>query len=277
MIFSQPDFSVQPVQAPVRNESLFACFNKGKILMHDENGRLTLPTMAQLSSVLPASFSPFELAHTDSVSIFCPHPFDNFDLPETEKLRYKEVGVFRALPYDTAALITTSWHLWSWYQNNRFCGRCGCENQPDEKERALRCRSCGKLLFPIICPAIIVAITCGDRILLVRNARSTFTHYALVAGYVEVGETLEHAVHREVLEEVGIKLSSLRYIGNQPWGVSGSHMFAFHATADDDQPIHLQESELTEARWFRRDELKPREHMVSIAAELIERFRLGTL
>ena len=102
-------------------------------------------------------------------------------------------------------------------------------------------------------------------------------HHALIAGYVEVGETLEHAVHREVKEETGLDISDLRYLGDQPWGISGSHMFAFHATADPNQPIHIQESELTEARWFDRSELAPRGSMISIASELIERFRsLGT-
>ena len=277
MIFSQPDFSIQPIHAAIKPESLLACFSKGRILLHHAGDELSLPTLAQLSPVLPQSFMPFELAHTSDFSIFTPPPFADLRISETDSLRYEEVGVFRTLPYDKAALITTSWHLWSWYQNNRFCGRCGHVNKPDEKERALRCPACGKITFPVICPAIIVAITCGDQILLARNLRSPFKHYALVAGYVEVGETLEHAVHREVQEEVGIRLSSLRYLGNQPWGVSGSHMFAFHATADDRQPIVIQESELTDARWFHKSELKPREHTISIAFELIERFRLGTL
>ena len=129
----------------------------------------------------------------------------------------------------------------------------------------------------MIAPAVIVAITSGDKILLAQNLRSKYKHHALIAGYVEVGETLEHAVHREVKEETGLDISELRYLGDQPWGISGSHMFAFHATADPNQPIHIQESELTEARWFDRSELAPRGSMISIASELIERFRLNTL
>ena len=93
---------------------------------------------------------------------------------------------------------------------------------------------------------------------------------------MEVGETLEHAVRREVMEEVGLRLGALRYLGDQPWGVSGSQMFAFQAEALDGG-IRLQESELSEARWFRRDELEPQGRTVSIALELIERFRTGTL
>ena len=129
----------------------------------------------------------------------------------------------------------------------------------------------------MIAPAVIVAITCGDRILLARNARSPDPHFALIAGYVEVGENLEHALRREVMEEVGIVLDEVHYLMDQPWGLSGSHMFAFHATAKDDQPLHIQESELTEARWFDRSELTPRDNTFSVASVLIERFRLGTL
>ena len=91
-----------------------------------------------------------------------------------------------------------------------------------------------------------------------------------------MGETLEHAVRREVMEEVGLRLGPLRYLGDQPWGVSGSQMFAFQAEALDGD-IRLQESELSEAGWFRRDELEPHGHTVSIALELIERFRTGAL
>ena len=124
---------------------------------------------------------------------------------------------------------------------------------------------------------MIVAITDGDRILLARNARGEARHYALIAGYVEVGKTLAHAVRREVLEEVGLRVKNLRYLGDQPWGVSGSLMFAFHAELDGSPEITLQQSELADAQWFARDALAPSAHRVSIAFELIERFRRGEL
>ena len=133
------------------------------------------------------------------------------------------------------------------------------------------------MVYPTICPAIIVAITCGDSILLAKSARGNFRRFALIAGYVEIGETLEHALRREVMEETGLTLTSIRYLGDQPWGISGSHMFAFHAEADKDQPLHIQQTELSEVRWFRRDELAPCDNTISIAFDMIERFRLGTL
>lgn len=275
MIFSQPDFSVQPNGAPIQPESLFACFRGMEILLNAE--RMMLPTFAELSALLPADCEPFELAHTDSHSVFTFQPSQPLAVPSTETLQYFSINIFRSLPYETAALITTSWHLWSWYQNNRFCGKCGSPLLPCEQERALRCSHCARMIFPTISPAVITAITCGDRILLARNANSPFSNYALVAGYVEVGETLEHAVRREALEEVGVHLKAVRYLGDQPWGVSGSHMFAFQAEADDKEPLIIQKNELSDARWFHRSELVRREHAVSIAFELIERFRKGEL
>ena len=274
MIFSQPDFSVKPAGRPADDHSLVACFSGMRVLLNKET--MLLPDVRQLSHEL-AGFELFELAHTDDRTVFSPHPFGGAEIPETDQLSYFSINIFRSLPFDAAALITTSWHLWNWYQNHRFCGRCGKPLEPDPQERALRCSACGHLVFPVISPAVITAVTCGERILLARNANSPFANYALVAGYVEVGETLEHAVRREVLEETGIHVKNLHYLGDQPWGVSGSHMFAFHAEADDHEPIVIQKTELSDARWFDRSELEPRGHAVSIANELIERFRKGTL
>ena len=275
MIFSQPDFSVKPTGAVMRENNLFACFSGLRVLLDKKTN--SLPKVSQMIGLLPENFRPFELAHTDDQVIFTFHPAEAMEIEENDELAYFSINIFRSLPFETAALITTSWHLWSWYQNHRFCGRCGKLLAPDPNERALRCGTCGHLQFPTISPAVITAITCGDRILLARNANSPFANYALVAGYVEVGETLEHAVCREALEEVGVHVKNLRYLGNQPWGISGSHMFAFHAEADDREPLKIQKSELSDAKWFDRSEIEERGHAVSIAFELIERFRKGTL
>lgn len=142
---------------------------------------------------------PFELAHTDRFALFCPHPLHGGQVPERAGLRYYPLHIFRSLPYAEAGLLVSCWHLWAWYGRNRFCGRCAHPLVPDAAERALRCEGCGLVVYPAIAPAVIVAITRGDSILLARSVRSTFRHYSLISGYVEVGETLEHAVRREVM------------------------------------------------------------------------------
>ena len=277
MILGEPDFSVQPLGAKPEPESLFCCFQSGRVLLAGEGQAASLPAWRQMKALLPDSFVPFELAHTGALAVFSPHPFLPFEISASDGLRFHELRVFRDLPYAVGARIASCWHLWNWYLHNRFCGCCGGVLAPVPDERALLCARCGQTLYPAIAPAVIVAITDGDRILLARNTHGSFRHYALISGYVEVGETLEHAVRREVKEEVGLSLRSLHYLGDQPWGVSGSQMFAFHAEAAGGEPIVLQRSELAGARWFSRNELEPRAHTASIAFELIERFRTGRL
>lgn len=274
MLFNAPEFSIQPTGKSASDHDFVLCFQHGKFLL---NRDMALPSVSQFLPLLPKGTELFELLRSEDHGYYTLPPFEEISIQETESLHFEDVRFCRSMPYETAALILSGWHLWSWYRNNRFCGRCGHQSQPAEKERGLLCPKCGYLHFPMIAPAIIVAITCGDRILLARNARGAYTHFALIAGYVEVGETLEHALRREVREEVGLELDEIHYLSDQPWGLSGSHMFAFHATARDDQALRIQESELTEARWFDRSELTPRESSISIASVLIERFRLGKL
>ena len=271
MILGHPDFSVQPSNASPKENSLFIHFQQGSILL--ENGEI--PVWGRIKRFLPKDFQPFELARAGEQSIFSSFPHSGVSLEENEQFQFVKTDIFRSMPPVQASLITSAMHLWRWYENNRYCGRCAAKLLPDEHERALRCPECGNILFPTIAPAVIVAITCGDRILLARNVR--YEHYALIAGYVEVGETLEHALRREVLEEVGLSIHDIRYLGDQPWGSSGSQMFAFHAHADDAAPIVLQKSELKDARWFDRNEVPLIPHKVSIAYEMMQRFREGTL
>lgn len=271
MILGHPEFSVQLLGSQITDQSLFIHFQKGQILLYQN----ALPVWSQMKTHLPEGFQPFELAHAGDTPIFSVHPHGSVTISETDELQYQDINIFRSLPMEKASLITSCLHLWRWYEANHFCGRCAAPMQPDAKERALRCTACGNLIFPTIAPAVIVAITCGDRILLAQNVR--YQHYALIAGYVEVGESLEHALRREVMEEVGLEIHNIRYLGDQPWGISGSQMFAFHAQADDTLPIRIQESELKDARWFDRKDVQPLQHKVSIAYELIERFRKGTL
>ena len=116
----------------------------------------------------------------------------------------------------------TAFHLYDWYRNNRFCGRCGTPVVPDpsRKERMLSCPHCGNHIYPKICPAIIVGVIDGERILLTKYTGRNNPNYALVAGFTEIGETAEETVMREVMEEVGVKVKNLHYYKTQPWGMA---------------------------------------------------------
>lgn len=169
----------------------------------------------------------------------------------------------------------TGWHLYNWYQNNRFCGGCGTETVHDSVERMLRCPKCGNMIFPRISPAVIVAVTNGDRLLLSKYAGRGYTNYALIAGYTEIGETLEQTVHREVLEEVGLRVKHLRYYKSQPWGVDGNVLMGFYCDLDGDSTIHLDEKELALAGWYPRHNLPISDDGISLTREMIRVFGEG--
>lgn len=132
-----------------------------------------------------------------------------------------------------------------------------------------KCTQCGKEVWPQLAIAVIVLIHKGDEVLLV-NARNFRTHfYGLVAGFVETGETLEEAVHREVKEETGIKITNLRYFSSQPWPYPCGLMVGFNADYVEGE-IHLQRSELAKGAWFRKDNLPTIPEKLSIARKLID-------
>ena len=171
----------------------------------------------------------------------------------------------------------TGLHLWSWYSANRFCGRCGHAMRPFGPERAMECPSCGFLSFPRISPAVIVGLTDGaDRIVMSRYAGRDYKDVALLAGFVEIGETPEDAVRREVAEEVGLRATNIRYAGSQPWGMDGDLLLGFYADVEGPDEIRsIDRDELAVARWVRRDEISPVPNTRTLTFDMIERFRTG--
>ncbi len=146
-----------------------------------------------------------------------------------------------------------------WQQQHRFCSRCGHATTPDPQgEMARLCPQCGARQYPRISPCVIVAIRHHNRLLLARNRRNgqPLPFYGLVAGFVEVGETLEQAVAREVFEEVGLRLHNIRYIASQPWPFPSNLMLGFLADTDDDV-LTLQDDEIAEAVFVSPDALPP--------------------
>ena len=142
---------------------------------------------------------------------------------------YEEArGLRQMISKDECYAAMTAWHLYNWYRCNRFCGNCGEKTVHDDKERMMRCPVCGNMIFPRISPAVIVAVTDGDRLLMSKYAGRAYTRYALLAGYTEIGETMEQTVHREVMEEVGLNVKNIRYYKSQPWGVDGNVLMGFY-------------------------------------------------
>ena len=191
-----------------------------------------------------------------------------------EGFSFVGVDSFRkAKPKATAFAAITAYHLYGWYRDNHFCGRCGKPLKHDDKQRMLRCYCCKNMVFPKICPAVIVAVTDKDRILLTKYAGRTYRNYALIAGFTEIGETTEETVSREVMEEVGVKVKNITYYKSQPWGLSGSQLLGYFCELDGDDTITLEEDELSVGTWVKADDIDVIDDHISLTREMIEKFR----
>ena len=153
---------------------------------------------------------------------------------------------------------------------HKYCGQCGQEMDLIDWELATQCKPCNHRCYPRISPCIIVAIRKGKQILLAQGTKSTSGLYSVLAGFVESGETLEQAVHREVFEEVGIKVKNLKYFGSQPWPFPHSLMMGYTAEWDEGD-ITICEDEILAADWFTLETMPQTPPTLSISGQLIER------
>lgn len=192
---------------------------------------------------------------------------DSFGMENTEIFR-------RADPKYLGFAGITGFQLHRWYNSRRFCGSCGKPMSHSPKERMMFCPDCGNIEYPKICPAVIVAVTDGDRLLMSQYANRNYKRYALIAGFAEVGETIEETVKREVMEEVGLKVKNLRYYKSQPWSFTDTLLLGFYAELDGSPEITLDKDELAMASWFTREEIpdiEPEE--ISLTNEMIGEFK----
>ncbi len=172
-------------------------------------------------------------------------------------------------------LAGTALQVIKWDRTHQYCGQCGGQTRPMPDERARVCTACGLTNHPRISPAVIVAVIRDGKILLGRSGRFPNRQlYSVLAGYVELGETLEACVHREVMEEAGIRIQNLRYFSSQPWPYSGSLMVAFTGEWQSGE-ISVDGEEILDAGWYGPHELPMVPGWGSVAGRLIDWFKKG--
>jgi len=180
-------------------------------------------------------------------------------------------NLFGVLDRGFYEVALTAIHLIEWDKRSQFCGRCRGVLKSRSDIRAKECDDCGHLEFPRISPAIIVLIQKENSLLLARSARFPGAFFSVLAGFVEPGESLEDAVHREVKEETGLSIKNIAYFGSQPWPFPDSLMIGFTSEYESGE-IRIDGEEIVEAGWFRCDALPQIPGKLSIARALIDWF-----
>jgi NAD+ diphosphatase len=196
----------------------------------------------------------------------------SLELPGFSYMKVRDVRSSGKADRITMFAIFTSLHLYHWYSSNRFCGRCGKRTSLDSRERALRCE-CGNLIYPRLVPAVIVGVTNGDKLLVTKYNRPNATNYALVAGFTEIGETLEETVEREVMEETGLKVKNIRYYKSQPWGIVDDLLAGFYCEVDGSDEITMDSSELKVAEWRSKKDIILQSDDYSLTGEMMRVFK----
>ena len=277
------DLSFGHLDNQYRNQSpqphdIVLCMRGGDILVaRDEANGLRFPTWERVSSLCGGwntwGGSPVQF-------VFSMQDQDYYlwmgEAGEISGFAYENANNLRQTSTkDLCFAAMTGWHLFTWYRNNRFCGRCGTPTEHDRKERMMRCPSCGNLIFPRISPAVIIALVDGDRLVLSKYAGRNYTRFALLAGFIEIGETAEECVAREVMEEVGLKVKNIRYYKSQPWGIAGNLQIGYFCDLDGSDEIHIDENELSMAAWYPRNDLPAKDDGISLTREMIRIFGEG--
>ena len=179
-------------------------------------------------------------------------------------------SLFGSLDERLLAIAGRAYQIAEWARTHQYCGACATPTVHVHGERCLRCPACGHAAYPRISPAMMVLIKNGSSILLAQHTNSPTRFFTALAGFLEAGESIEDAIHREVFEEVGLSVNNLRYFGSQPWPFPHSLMLAF--TADYvSGDIRVDESEIAQAAWFGPDDPMPHVPPIglSIAGQLI--------
>lgn len=250
-----PDWLARKIEDP---ESVFIPVLQSKVLVEGDEA----PAPVLFSPVQFARYkqteSAFFLGEQRGRAYFAVE-LDITDLGAFEQAgRFRDLrGVAPLLSQEEGAILAYAQALAYWHRRNRFCGSCGGRNEIREGGHFLACVNphCGAAHFPRTDPAIIVLIRSGDKCLLGRQQTWIHGMYSVLAGFVEPGESTEGAVAREIFEEAGVRVRNIRYHSSQPWPFPCSLMLGFTADAEDDR-ITLGDSELEDARWFGRAELR---------------------
>ena len=237
-----------------------------------EKGSVTVP---RAEEVIYGAGEPVYMFSIDGTSYYTIPGAGPERMPEGYGLHGVRDLFFTQLePKSEVFALFTAFHLIEWYEDSRFCGRCGSPMTRDGRERAMNCPACGNRVYPRLNPAVIVGVLNGGRLLVTRYREGRAPN-ALIAGFTEIGETVEQTVSREVMEEVGLRVKNIRYYRSQPWGMAQDILMGFFCDLDGPEEIHRDASELKFADWVTPEQLVLQPADYSLTNEMMRLFKQG--
>jgi NAD+ diphosphatase len=264
-------FELRALPLPGESEPAYwFAFSGDKLLLELQQDLHQIPYAASLSKLQTNAGKSVYLGRYNGLPCFATDilPWDDRQSPgDFIPLRQ----VYGLIEEELFWLAARGYHLISWDRNSDFCGCCGAKNLYKEGEHSKYCPQCGLSVYPKISPAVIVAITKGNKLLLAQNVNNKNKFYSVLAGFVEPGESLEGCLRREIMEEAGIEVKNIQYFGSQPWPFPDSLMVGFTAEYAGGE-LKLDQKELCDAGWFTADHLPHIPGKISISGKLIQWF-----
>jgi NAD+ diphosphatase len=252
------------------NPAYWFVFCSNKLLVKVEKDKAAIPYFKSISEL---NITPVRIQYLGTLhGRPCYSAEATAETATPEGMEFKDLrSLYGVLDEDIFLLAGKAIQIVSWDQTNQYCGRCGNKMETFEGERAKKCSKCDLINYPRISPAAITAVIKGNNILLTHNAAFKGNIHSLIAGFVEPGETIEECVHREIFEEVGIKVKNLKYFGSQPWPFPNSLMIGFTAEYESGE-LAVDGQEITEAGWYDAGNLPELPGKMSIARKIIDWF-----
>ena len=251
-------------------DDLYFSFFKEGLLVRKEDGELKIPLFDEVIKLNIQYENEFFLGELGGKSCFAVEVLEEITLPEDfELIPLYEMGAL--LDEELFLVSGRANQILNWDNTHRFCGKCGSKTENKKDELAKVCPNCNHVMYPVICPAIIVAVTKGEEILLAHNRGFKNNMYSLIAGFVEAGEDLKSTVKREVFEEVGIKVKNITYYKSSPWSFPNSLMIGFFAEYESGE-INVDGNEIVHADWFTKDNFPNIPKKFTLARKLIDKY-----
>ncbi|MBQ9613322.1 MAG: NAD(+) diphosphatase [Lachnospiraceae bacterium] len=260
----------RPGKSPADSDTVLY-FKGNELMVRIEGDEIAYPKKKELPGITDFLY----LFCIDEEDYYLARPGDEVCPEGYQFLPLRQLRRQASGPRDRIFAAYTALQLNGWYNDNVFCGRCGSRTEHSVAERAMVCPSCGRVIYPRIVPAVIVAVRNGDEILLTKYAGRGLGFYALVAGFTEIGETLEETVQREVMEEVGLHVKNIHYYKSQPWGIADDILMGFYCDVDGDTTIRLDTTELKVGEWVRRENVELQPDDFSLTNEMMKNFKEG--